>query len=117
MDTKDELVSHIKSWLQIDNDISSLQKQIKELRENKKQLTNSLVDVMKNNDIDCFDITNGKLIYSKSKIKKPINKKSLLEALQVYFKDNTELAQNVSQHILDNREETVKESIRHKKIN
>ena len=117
MDTKDELVSHIKSWLQYDSDISNLQKQIKELRENKKNLTSSLVDVMKNNEIDCFDITNGKLIYSKSKIKKPINKKSLLEALQVYFKDNTELAQNVSQHILDNREETVKESIRHKKIN
>ena len=28
-------------------DISSLQKQIKELRENKKNLTNSLVNVMK----------------------------------------------------------------------
>jgi len=117
MSTKDELVSHIKSWLQYDNDISNLQKQIKELRENKKNLTSSLVDIMKENEIDCFDITNGKLIYSKSKVKKPINKKSLLEALQIYFKDNTELAQNVSQHILDNREETVKESIRHKKIN
>lgn len=117
MDTKDELVNHIKNWIQIDTDISSLQKQIKELRENKKNLTNSLVNVMKSNEIDCFDINNGKLIYSKSKIKKPINKKSLLEALQIYFKDNTELAQNVSQHILDNREETVKESIRHKKLN
>jgi len=117
MDTKDELVNHIKSWIQIDTDISSLQKQIKELRENKKNLTNSLVNVMKSNEIDCFDINNGKLIYSKSKIKKPINKKSLLEALQIYFKDNTALAQNVSQHILDNREETVKESIRHKKLN
>ena len=117
MDTKDELVNHIKNWIQIDTDISSLQKQIKELRENKKNLTNTLVNVMKSNEIDCFDINNGKLIYSKSKIKKPINKKSLLEALQIYFKDNTELAQNVSQHILDNREETVKESIRHKKLN
>lgn len=115
MDTKDELVNHVKNWIHIDSDISSLQKQIKELRENKKKLTNSLVNVMKSNEIDCFDINNGKIMYSKSKIKKPINKKSLLEALQIYFKDNSELAQNVSQHILDTREEIIKESIKHKK--
>ncbi len=77
MDTKEQLVNHIREWIEIDNGISGLQKQIKELRENKKELTNSLVNVMKSNEIDCFDINDGKLIYSKSKVKKPINKKTL----------------------------------------
>ena len=71
MDTKEQLVNHIREWIEIDNGISGLQKQIKELRENKKELTNSLVNVMKSNEIDCFDINDGKLIYSKSKVKKP----------------------------------------------
>jgi len=74
-----------------------------------------LVDVMKTNEIDCFDINDGKLIYAKSKHKKPINKKSLFDSLQTYFKDDKELAQEVSEHILNNREETVKESIKRKK--
>jgi len=31
--TKEELVNHIRNWIQIDNDISNYQKQIKSLRE------------------------------------------------------------------------------------
>ena len=115
MDTKDELVKHIKQWIDIDNGISELQKQIKQLKENKKDLTSSLMTVMKSNEIDCFDINDGKLIYSKSKVKKPINKKSLLLALDSYFKNDSKLVQEVSDHILNSREETIKESIRRKK--
>ncbi len=115
MDTKDELVKHIRQWIEIDNGISELQKQIKQLKENKKDLTSSLMTVMKTNEIDCFDINDGKLIYSKSKIKKPINKKSLLTALDSYFKNDSKLVQEVSDHILNSREETIKESIRRKK--
>ena len=115
MDTKEELVTHIKSWITIDNEIVKLQKQIKSYRDEKKELTSSLVNVMKTNEIDCFDINDGKLIYSKSKVKKPINKKSLLNALEGFFKDDTEMASQLSEHILNSREETVKESIRRKK--
>ena len=115
MDTKEELVKHIRGWIQIDNEINALQKKAKLLREEKKTLTTSLVDVMKTNEIDCFDINDGKLIYSKSKHKKPINKKSLHDALQKYFKDDAELATEISEHILNSREETVKESIKRKK--
>jgi hypothetical protein len=115
MDTKQELINHVKKWIQIDNEIIKLQKKIKEYREEKKGLTTSLVDTMKTNQIDCFDINDGKLIYAKSKHKKPINKKLLLEALQTYFKDNNDMAQNISEHILNSREETITESIKRKK--
>jgi hypothetical protein len=115
MDTKEELVTRIKDWIKVDNEITKLQKQIKGYREEKKNMTTSLVDVMKDNEIDCFDINDGKLIYSKSKCKKPINKKTLLNALQGYFKNDDKTVQEVSQHILNSREETIKESIRRKK--
>lgn len=115
MDTKQELVNHIKDWIQNDNEIAKLQKKMKECRDKKKLLTTSLVDVMKTNEIDCFDINDGKLIYAKSKHKKPLNKKSLFDALQIYFKDNTDMAKDISEHILNSRDETVKESIRRKK--
>ena len=114
MDTKEELIKHIRGWIQIDNDMNLLQKKMKTLREEKKSLTTSLVDVMKSNEIDCFDINDGKLVYAKSKHKKPINKKSLYDALHAYFKDDVELAQEVSNHILNSREETIKESIKRK---
>ena len=114
MDTKQELVTHIRSWIQMDNEIMELQKRIKTYREEKKKLTESLVDVMKTNEIDCFDINDGKLIYSKTKTKKAISKKTLLDSLNKYFKEDNELAKEISEHILNSREESIKESIRRK---
>ena len=69
---------------------------------------------MKTNKIDCFDINGGSLIYKTSKIKKPINGKSLLLALQKYYKDDAQTAEELTKHILDNREEKIKETIKHK---
>ena len=69
MQTKEELVSHIRNWLAIENDIKDLRKLLREKTE-KKQLSHELLTVMKENDIDCFDITNGKLMTSKNKNKR-----------------------------------------------
>ena len=38
METKEQLVGHIKNWINNDNEIKKLQKQIKELREEKKNI-------------------------------------------------------------------------------
>jgi hypothetical protein len=69
---------------------------------------------MKNNSIDCFDINGGALVYKKNKIKKPINGKTLLTALQNYYKDQPKMAEDLTKHILDSREEQVKEVIKRK---
>ena len=57
--TKEELISTIKSQITTDNDIKSLSKQLKEKRNFKKQLTNNLVNTMKSNEIDCTDTISG----------------------------------------------------------
>ena len=69
MSTKEELVKIIKEWITIDDTIKSLQKNIKDNRDIKKTLTDTLVNIMKTNEIDCFDINNGKLIFCKNKVK------------------------------------------------
>jgi len=114
METKEELIANIKEWLKMDNEIAKLQGEIKTRKNKKKALTVSLVDVMKKNTIDCFDIAGGSLMYKKSKIKKPINGKSLMLALRNYYKDTPQVADDISKHIMDNREEQVKETINRK---
>ena len=115
METKDELVTTIKTWIEIDNELKELAKAAKELREKKKNVTNNLVDVMKNNEIDCFDLKEGKLVYSQTKTKAPLNKKNLVKCLTPYFQNNSELAEELTNHILDSRDVKVKENIRRKK--
>ena len=85
MATKEVLVNTIKEWIDHDNEIKNLQQQIKEHRNKKKSLTDNLLEIMKDNEIDCFDINNGKIIYCKNKVKSPLNKKTLLETLEKYF--------------------------------
>ena len=114
METKEQLVNNIKEWIRLDNEITKLKNDIKEYNNKKKELTHNLVNVMKTNSIDCFDINGGALVYKKSKVKKPINGKTLLSALQSYYKDNTSIAEEVAKFLMDNREEQIKETINRK---
>ena len=114
METKEQLVTNIKEWIKIDTEISQLKAEIKERNNKKKNLTENLVTVMKKNEIDCFDINGGALVYKKSTVKKPINGKSLLAALQNFYKDDTKTAEELTKHVMESREEKVKETIRRK---
>lgn len=112
--TKEELISNIKEWIKIDNDISKLKAEIKDKTNKKKMLTTNLVTVMKTNSIDCFDINDGALVYKQTKSKKSITGKTLLAALQNYYKEQPNLAEDLTKHVLDSREEVVKETIKRK---
>jgi hypothetical protein len=114
METKEQLVYNIKEWIKMDSEIAQLKAEIKERNNKKKLLTESLVSVMKTNQIDCFDINDGALIYKKNKVKKPINGKTLLSALQNFYKNDVKIAEELTKYIMDSREEQIKETIKHK---
>jgi len=114
METKEQLVNNIKEWIKMDNEIVQLKTEIKERNNKKKTLTENLVSVMKTNQIDCFDINGGALVYKTNKVKKPINGKTLLAALQNYYKTDTKMAEDLAKHVMDSREEQIKETIKRK---
>lgn len=115
LETKEELIANVKEWIKMDTEIIHFQNEIKDRKNKKKQLTDRLVNVMKKNEIDCVDIKGGALIYKKTVTKKPINAKSLMIVLKDYYKNvNPQIAEELTKHILENREETVKETIKRK---
>ena len=114
METKQQLVNNIKEWLKFDTEIAQLKAEIKDRTNKKKALTDNLVTVMKTNSIDCFDINGGALVYKQNKVKKPINAKTLLNALQMYYKNDETVAQELTKFVMDNREEKINETIRRK---
>jgi hypothetical protein len=113
MDTKGELVNNIKEWIKLDNEISKLQIEIKERKNRKKQISDDLMKVMKTNNLDCFDINGGSILYKKNVSKKPINSKTLIGLLNKYYDSSTQ-AEELTKYIMDNREEQVKETIKRK---
>jgi hypothetical protein len=114
LNTKEELITNIKDWIKIDNDIVKLKTEIKDKTNMKKTLTESLVNVMKNNSIDCFDINGGALIYKQKKTRRTISGKFLLAQLEEYYKNEPELAKEITKKVLENRIEVVKDEIKRK---
>jgi hypothetical protein len=112
---KEKLAQNIKGWLQVDKEIQVLQKEIKDRKKKKNNYTETLMEIMKSNEIDCFDISEGKIMYTQSNVKKPINKQHLIECLGKYFETNPNVpTDDIVKFILDSRPVNVKESIRHK---
>jgi hypothetical protein len=69
---------------------------------------------MKKNEIDCFDINDGQIFYTKKNIKKPITKKNLINILSMYYKNDLLKANELNDFILNNREEYIQETITRK---
>jgi hypothetical protein len=110
-----EIIGYIKNWLDIENKISTLTGKLRELRKEKKQINEYLLNVMKDNEIDCFDCNSGKIIYTKNNVKKSINKKYLQQVLTQYCDNNEFEAEKICNYIMDNRIIETKENIKLKK--
>jgi hypothetical protein len=114
LNTKEELIINIKEWIKMDNEISKLKLDVKNKTNKKKELTESLVNIMKHNSIDCFDINGGALVYKQKKTKKTISGKFLLAQLEEYYKEQPEVAKDIAKKVMDNRIEVFKDEIKRK---
>lgn len=113
--TKEDLVKTIKEWITIENEIKKLQQDIKERKCKKKELSDTLVNTMKSNEIDCFDINDGKIIYTRNKVRSTVSKKHITDSLSQYFNDSdVTTAQDITKFILDNRSVAFKDNIKFK---
>ena len=114
-DTKEHLIKTIKEWVKLDTEIKTIQKEINKRKKEQKNISSDLISIMKKHEIDCFDINGGgQIVYSRKNVKKTITKKLLMDILSKYYEGDNEKANKLNTFILDNREDTVKESIHHK---
>tara|TARA_Y100001936_G_scaffold219598_1_gene233081 strand:+ start:272 stop:655 length:384 start_codon:yes stop_codon:yes gene_type:complete len=118
---KNQLKQIVKEYLDIDNEIATLQKALKERKDKKEKLSKMILGTMKNKDIQQMNVNNEKLVYSVTQYKTPLTKPYLNNVLTTYF-NNEDKAQNVLEHILDNRSRVEKVKLKRvgdkkKKIN
>ena len=111
METKEQLINTIKRWVKIDNEIRVLNKELSARKNEKKKISSELIEVMRKNEIDNFELKDGEIQYVKRNVKKPITQKALLGILSEYYKGDLLKASEMNNFIIENREEVVKESI------
>ena len=112
---KDKLKQYIKEWVQCDSEISGMDKELKDLKKKKKEISQLLMKFMNHHQIDCFDIQNGsKIVYNRKEIKKPLTRKKMVEILSTYFEGNNDQVVDLQNYILERRDTVLHESIRRK---
>ena len=104
----------IKEWMSIDAESAELKKRLRQYNAKKKEISEKLLVIMKDQKIDEFDLnTDGKLVRQTKLSKQSLNKKNLPMILTYYY-DNQEEATKIAEYILNSRPEKVVESIRKK---
>lgn len=99
----------------INKNIKVMRDEIKKLKEERKKAEEALIPIMSKGEIECLNVSNGKIKYTEMVKKSSLNKKSLEKILISYFTDeenfdkllniesnnNIELAVKRTKHILD----------------
>lgn len=116
METVDQLKQTVREWVKYDNEIRALNKEIASRRHEKKQISKQLIDVMRENKLDIFDIKDGQIMYVKKNKKKPVTQKQLLTLFTSYYND-TKKAEEMHNYVMENREEVMEETIQRKITN
>jgi len=112
MDSKQrELVDIVKKWVIIDNQLNQLNKTTKQLKIDKKKINMDMMEIMKQNDIDIFDLKDGQIQYKKETKRVALSQKRLLTILSKHPQLGEEQAMALNEYVYENREEVVKESI------
>tara|TARA_B000000437_G_scaffold20074_1_gene14408 strand:+ start:159 stop:515 length:357 start_codon:yes stop_codon:yes gene_type:complete len=116
MTDKSQLVENVKNWLQIDTEIKKLQQEIRKRRALKKDMTDTLVQIMKNQDIEIMNAGESQLIRTERKTKSALSKKHLINSLLNYFKDDKDTVAQLTTFIMNTRPEKTVENIRRKVV-
>ena len=101
----------IREWVKLEEESVALKQRMKQINQGKKDISAKLLVVMKEHDLDEFDLNQeGKLVRQVKKTKQGINKKTLLTSLTHYYKNENE-AKKTTDFILNTRAEKLSESL------
>jgi len=82
-DQLDHFKTNVKDWLEMDEKIKTLEKQVREMKKiRNKQLEPKITGFMRSYNISDLNTDSGKLRCNERNTKAPVNKKSIQESLQ-----------------------------------
>lgn len=107
----EEFKKLVHQWISYDDDLKNLKKAEKEINDAKKALTEPIMAFMAKNNIEDCNTSSGKLKYAVTQVKKPINRKYLIDKISL-FMNNSKKAEELTVYLFDNRETEQKVNLR-----
>ena len=98
-----EFKNNVRTWLQLDDDLRTLRKAIKERNEKKNKLTPEIIAFMDSNKISDLNTQDGKLKFKCTMYKKTLNQKNIQRKLCDFFKIMKK-GEEAAKYLFENRE-------------
>ncbi len=102
----------VREWIRLDNELRELKKAQQIRNKDKKEMSEKLIRLMREINMEGFDTKDGQILYTRKNVKKPLSQGQLLNILSNYYKGNEDKALELNSYILENREEVVRETIK-----
>jgi hypothetical protein len=104
-ENKKNFENKIKSWVSLDNEIKILNERLKELREDKKELSLGILSYARENNFSnsTIQISDGKLRFVNTKIQQPLTFNYLEKSMSDIIK-NEDQVKRIIDHIKNSRE-------------
>jgi hypothetical protein len=108
----------VKDWLNLDDEIRTLQAAIRNRKKQKKEIGVSIINFMDQNKVPHFNLSDGKLIFSQSKHKQPINAKYIVDTLQNHpeFNQNPQKITSLLTFLQNSRKKVVTNRLKRTKL-
>ena len=99
----EEFVEVVKSWVKIDDEIREYTSKIKDLKKERKEFEEFILEYMENINENVIEITGGKLRRNKSQTKTPLKEQNIQSTLYEITKDNQKSIE-ITKQIMENRQ-------------
>lgn len=113
MSTEGELVAMVQEWMELEKENKDLQAALRAVRAKQKAAAASLIDVMREHNIDCLDVKSGRISHKTSKCRGSVSKKHLLNAIATFFSEaeDPSISSKLTQHIMATRDVKMRDQI------
>jgi hypothetical protein len=106
----------IKTWRELNKEVSTLKEQVREKNKRLKALDEMILRIMKKHNIGALDLkeSGGRILYRRSSSKSGLGPKNLMTLLSQHLKSE-QAASDALKYITEHRESKVRESILYEK--
>jgi len=108
---KQTLIETVKKWVEIDNKLRQVTEVAKKLRKEKKEKNEQMIRIMKENEIDNFEIKDGQIQYKKENKREPLTQKRLISILMGHPQLAEEQVVKLNQYVFECRKVIEKETV------
>jgi hypothetical protein len=108
--TLEDFKADVRTWIELDDSIKTLQSAIRERRQEKVQLTKRVMEFMDRHDIEDLNTKRGRIRYKTNVVRAPLSQSAIKERISTFFGGDASTAAMLTRTLFEDGREPVERS-------